>query len=550
MAERTSRRRMPRIASTAAITVLIAAVLGSCASSAPRGAPEPAPTGSAPAGSAEGAPLGSPQRATPVSTMSLAAAEERIDIGEFHGTDIWVDPVHGADSNSGASRSAAKQTVAAAWRTIPEGTLGGGGYRIQLVAGHYPQDGAVTYWEKRYGSAAAPVIINAADGPHTVTFAADMNVDDVKYFYVIGVDIIREGDAFHCEQCSHFLLRDSELSGGNAAHDLLKVNQSDYVYIEGDDIHDADDNSVDFVAVEHGHVSGNRIHASQDWCMYAKGGSAYLTIDDNEVYNCGTGGITAGQGTGFEFMRSPWLQYEAYGIQITNNVIHDTDGAGLGVAGGYDIALAYNTLYHVGARSHSAEFVHGRRGCDANTAVCTANHDAGGWGSAASEEQFIPNKHVYFYDNVIVNPPDAPSQWQHFQIDAPLVPPATSGVPSPALADDDLRIVGNVAWNGPADLPSGSGDGCLDTNTTCNETQLRHDNALNTIQPVLVDPAHGDYRLTDASRAALPPSVVIPTFVWNVATASLTIPAGPTEIVVAVDQAGHPRVAGGPPGAL
>ena len=132
----------------------------------------------------------------------------------------------------------------------------------------------------------------------------------VSHFALIGVDIIREGDAFHCEMCDHILLRDSELSGGTGAHETVKINQSQFVYIEGSDIHGADDDAIDFVAVQYGHVSGNRIHDARDWCMYAKGGSAYLTFSGNEVFDCGTGGITAGQGTGFEFMTAPWLNYE------------------------------------------------------------------------------------------------------------------------------------------------------------------------------------------------------------------------------------------------
>jgi hypothetical protein len=57
------------------------------------------------------------------------------------------------------------------------------------------------------------------------------------------------------------------------AHDLVKVNQCQYMYIEDCDISGADDNAVDFVAVQYGHVHGNRIHNAQDWCMYTKGAS-------------------------------------------------------------------------------------------------------------------------------------------------------------------------------------------------------------------------------------------------------------------------------------
>jgi hypothetical protein len=41
----------------------------------------------------------------------------------------------------------------------------------------------------------------------------------------------------------------------------------------------------------------------------------------------------------------PWLEYEGYGMKLTNNVIYDVWGAGLGVNGGYSILMAHNTLY-------------------------------------------------------------------------------------------------------------------------------------------------------------------------------------------------------------
>src|SRR5262249_41117627 len=152
----------------------------------------------------------------------------------------------------------------------------------------------------------------------TAIFHGDINAFDLRFFYVIGLSIapVPAGDAFHCERCDHVLLRGNELNGGGrnahargpdaGAHETMKANQSQDLYVEGNDIHGADDNAIDLVAVQYGHVVRNRVHDSVDWCMYAKGGSAYLRIEGNRFYDCGTGGITAGQGTGFEFMSAPW----------------------------------------------------------------------------------------------------------------------------------------------------------------------------------------------------------------------------------------------------
>lgn len=499
---------MKRFDSRVSILVCLVAA-ASCTS------PSTDPTSSA------SAPSIAPNDATATGVSSAGGAQP----ATFEGIDIWVDPVAGDDSRQGHDRAEALRTVDAAWDRIPSGVLLTTGYRIALVAGTYPQATSVNYWEDRHGTAEAPIVVEAIDGPHTAVFEADINMYDVSHFSLLGVDIIREGDAFHCELCDHILIRDVELSGGTAAHETVKINQSQYISIENSEIHGADDNAIDFVAVQYGNVTGNRIHDAQDWCAYAKGGSAYLTFADNEIFDCGTGGITAGQGTGFEFMTPPFLNYEAYGIEIVNNVIHHTEGAGLGVAGGFNVLFAHNTLYDVGTRSHVVEFVRGRRGCDGSTSTCAANHDAGGWGSAAGEEQLIPNRHIYFFNNVVVNPAGVQSQWQHFQVDGPMDTPSSSGIPSPAVADDDLQIRSNVIWNGPSDHPLGTGEGCPDGNETCNTAQILDANEINTIEPTLTDPDNGDFSLTESSLGSLPAPVPIPRFVWD--QTPIPVPPGP-----------------------
>lgn len=474
------------------------------------------------------------------------------DIGNPTLTDLWVDPVNGDDSRSGESRAQALRTIAAAWQRIPAGSLTGTGYRMQLVAGMYPPSGLPNYWENRQGSREWPIILNAVDGTGTAEIQGNLNVYDVDYLYLLGVAVRNDGDVFHCELCDYLLFRQVTLDGGaRQAHETLKVNQSQYVYIEESDIHGSYENAVDFVAVQYGHILNTRIHAADDWCIYLKGGSAYFRLEGNEIYDCGTGGFVAGQGTGFEYMTSPWLHYEAYDIKFTNNLVHDTEGAGIGVNGGYNILFAYNTLYRVGSRSHGMEFVFGSRSCDGDGPACAGRQSAGGWGpSVVGGDEPIPNKNVYVYNNLLYNPPGFQSQWQHFAVYSPRTPSAGSNVPSPALADDNLRIRGNLLWNGPSDLPLGVGDGegCESANPTCNPTQLLADNAINTIDPQLIDPANGNFRPVAAGNVYGAATFPIPTFpAWE----SLT-PAAPAGLLangVAADRDGLARTENGPPGA-
>ena len=129
------------------------------------------------------------------------------------------------------------------------------------------------------------------------------------------------------------------------AHDNWKINQSQYIYVEECDVFGADDNSIDLVAVQHGHINRTKAHNSNDWAAYAKGGSAYLTIEGNELHDAGTGGFTAGQGPGFRFMTPPWLHKNLYDFKIINNFVHDVNDAGSESMAA--ILIANNTVIRV-----------------------------------------------------------------------------------------------------------------------------------------------------------------------------------------------------------
>jgi Right handed beta helix region len=489
-----------------------------------------------------------------------AQAAPGYDIGAPRLTAVYVSPT-GSDDNDGASRENALRTLTEAWNRIPMGqNLPNSGFHILMLPGMYSPEEAPNYWESRYGTFEHPIIIEAADGQNTV-FLPSLNLFDVHFVYFINLNIEVGTDAFHCEKCDHILVRGTRMVGAEPdsynTQETVKVNQSQYVYFEDNDISGAWDNAVDFVAVQYGHFHGNKIHNAGDWCMYLKGGSAYFRVEGNEFYDCGTGGFTAGQGTGFQFMVEPWIQYEAYDIKFINNVVHDTRGAGVGVQGGYNILIAYNTFYRVGENSHLLEIGFGSRSCDGQPGGegrerCDSYHAAGGWGNNVGADGAnyvrIPNQNVLAQNNLFYNPHGFQSQYQHltifsayngeFQND--------SNVPVPTLADDDLQIRGNVIWNGGPEMPLGVEPnpdfpaGCQ--NATCNADQLRAENAINTIEPQLVDPENGDFRLVSADGMTTSP---IADFIWDV-----SVPEGDLSNVVLADFDGQPRQAGGVPGAF
>jgi hypothetical protein len=428
-------------------------------------------------------------------------------IGTISVVDYFIDPISGSDDNSGLSTAAAWRTVQHAWNQIPSSTPLTEGYRFNLMNGSYGTEELPNYWELKRGTQSHPIILRAAQGQSSVKFTRDINMANVSYLYLIGIEITPSpgGDTFHCENCDHILVRGCTLNGSsttNGAHETVKFNQSQYVYLENNNISNADDNNIDFVAVQYGHIIGNRIHDALDWCAYVKGGSAYIRIESNEVYNCGTGGVTAGQGSGFQFMTSPWLHYEAYDIKLINNIIHNVSGAALGVNGGYNVLIAHNTAYNIGGRSHLLEVVFGERTCDGSSngaadSSCASYNASGGWGPGAVRQEPDPigNRNVYVLNNILYNPASVTSP-QHFAIYGPRTTSSDSNIPSPQHSDSNLVIKGNLIWNsGSSSVGVEESDqGCQSSNSTCTLALLQAENSINSVEPLLLAPDNGDFR--------------------------------------------------------
>ena len=473
-------------------------------------------------------------------------------------TDVWIDPVNGNDARSGASRALALRTLTEAWNRIPTGVPLSSGYRLLLTAGTHTETPG--WYADRQGGYTAPVILLAIDGDGTALLPA-MDISNCQYLYLIGLHLIAGGgDVLHFAGCRNILVRNCQVQGlgdiGNyeGPQEGLKVNQTQYLFVENCDISGGWDNAFDAVGVQYGHIIGSRIHRGGDWCMYVKGGSAYLRIEGNELFDARTGGFTAGQGSGFEFMVSPWIHYEAEDIKFVNNVIHHTGVAGMGVNGGYNILLAYNTLYKAGTNDHVIEVMHGARGCDGNTTQCDIYRAAGGWGaSVGADGQYIPSRNVYIYNNLIYNPAGFGSTWQQFAVAEPVIPPASTPIPSPSSVDANLRIQGNLIWNGPVGLPLGLGDagqGGQADNPTCNPTLVNAQNQINQVEPQLIDPEHGDFRPLSGGSVFTVASVAIPDFPGGDRAQPPLAPEGNRTNLVSRDAGGWTRFPGGPVGAF
>ena len=511
----------------------------------------PAPTPIAPV-----APTPAPTPSTgPSAAPALVSAVGRYNIGNPTLRDVWIDPVAGNDSNTGASRDRALRTIAEAWRRIPANQPFTTGYRFLLTRGTYPTNAMPNFWDDRVGTFQFPVILQSVDGRGAAVLGGDINSSGLKYFYIIDVNITPSParDALHFERSDYILLRGVTLNGGNRqAHETLKINQSQHVYIEDSDISGAGDNAIDFVAVQYGHILNTKIHNAGDWCVYTKGGSAQIRLEGNEIYNCGVGGYLAGQGTGVQYLVAPWIHYEAYDIKFVNNVIHDTGTAGMGVNGGYNILMAHNTLYRVGVglggnrADHVFEANFGGRACDPgdDRVNCPAIKALGAWGSSDAEESPIPNKNIFVYNNLFVNPAGTSAPYL-IQVAAPRAARAGSGLTGTLYADTNLQFKGNVIVDSSQDIGVGEGTGCGPSGSTCNPSQLRRDNQFTSTQVRFVNAAQGDFRLADATGLA---AIAIPSFAGGDRSPS-NVPVGELANSISTDRSGTTRVNGGAMGA-
>ena len=461
------------------------------------------------------------------------------------GRTIWVDPVHGRDSRSGATAATAVRSLTTAWGRIPKSRVLDRPVKIMVRSGTIAASAAPNYWEERWGTATSPITIVSADGPGRARLPS-INMYDVRHLILDGIAIRSPFDAFHCEKCSYIELRRAAFVGigdpaaGQGPQESVKFNQSNHIRIVDSYLAGATDNALDMVAVQHAYIARNTIAHAVDWCAYAKGGSIDIQFDSNDVHHCGTGGITLGQGTGFQFMVAPWNNYEVYGASIVNNVLHDIEGSALGVNGGFVTLLAYNTAYRTGTRDHLLEVVFGERSCDGtgeDDDLCARAQDGGGWGPRVSGGDPVPigNRQVAVVNNLLYNPAGISSQWSQFAVYAPR-PSGDSGGPDLAVADDGLIIRGNSIWNGTPELDLGLGgdQGCQEDHPTCAPDLVRAENAVNTSEPPVRIIAGVVPVPTGEIAAGTGAGAPLPTFSWTGVAAERGV--APVTLPVTVDR--------------
>ncbi len=495
---------------------------------------------------------GSGRRVDAAGPIGAQGVTRPYDPGKPTVVDLYVNPILGSDNNPGTLPEQPVQSLRIAWQRIIEFAVPNVGYRINLQPGFYRFDpvnrNKFGYLAgMREGTFQHPIIFRAELGPGTVNISGGLEFERLKYLYLedlqlslLGQEASIGDSLLRIAECDHVLVRNVEINGPNPTlpdvkervADAVRVERSQHVYLENNDIHGAVNAGVRFFAVQYGHLLSNRVHDIGGWAVQLQGGSAYLRAERNELYYSGQG-FLAGGDSNFELMRSPWLHYDAYDVKFVNNIVHDVPGIGVGTAGGFNVLLAYNTFHRIGTYQDGRTpqgfplmaFWHGRRFCaeapengnNNATANCAAHLAAGGWGTTdPSAREPIPNARVYVYNNVFYNPAPLRTRGGHLYVEGAVTPTPGSNIPAAFHADTHLYIRGNVLWNGPQNTPLGveaAGSGCASAD--CNAAQLRRDNRINTLQPQFRNPAQGDLRPRPNGNLVTLRTLQIPAFAFE-----------------------------------
>ncbi len=92
-------------------------------------------------------------------------------------------------------------------------------------------------------------------------------------------------------------------------------------------------------------TKGNDISQAQDWCAYVKRGRASIGVCGNTIHHRGTGGFTAGQGSGLEYMVVLWLTLEVMETVWKTIPFTTPRAPDWGVNGGFDIRMMMTSCW-------------------------------------------------------------------------------------------------------------------------------------------------------------------------------------------------------------
>ncbi len=116
-------------------------------------------------------------------------------------------------------------------------------------------------------------------------------------------------------------------------------------------------------------IRGNYVHNTSTYGMFLKGGTVNGLVDSNRIDQANGAGLALGQDSGQEYMRNGAM-FECIDCTAVNNVVSNTQYAGLMCSAGWNITMENNTATNVAITGQAALFLtvnHNNLGCGNGT---------------------------------------------------------------------------------------------------------------------------------------------------------------------------------------
>ncbi len=295
-------------------------------------------------------------------------------VGSANAAILYVSPT-GNDTNPG--------TISAPVASLNRANnLASPGDTIYLRGGTYTATRYV-YCDK------AGLTISSYPGERAVIVGSSTDTTNLGYIIFLLADnqtlmnLEIQGGSYYCvkvETNRNCVIRNCRLGG--SGRDCVKTFNSDNLLIESCNIgpsgvRDASNaECIDSIASVGVTIRDCYLHDSTTTGVYLKGSAINGVIERNRVERCGNAGILLGQDTDLEFMRDG-NQYECRDSVVRNNIVINTQYAGIGTYSGSNVRFENNTVIDVAKQGQAGLYV-------------------------ATNGREIPARQVTFKNNVVV----------------------------------------------------------------------------------------------------------------------------------------------------
>jgi hypothetical protein len=264
------------------------------------------------------------------------------------------DTGDGSPANPYASiERAAQDAVPGAAIRLHAGVYAGGTYLQDLTGTE-----AAPIWIGGAPGEAQPVVEGGGEGIHLVrvryVIVHDLEVRNAAYN---GINTDDGGDYANANATRHVIFRDLNIHhiGGAGNQDCLKLSgvndyfvlNSEFAFCGGG----GSGSGIDHVGCHHGLILGNYFHDLSANAVQNKGGSQDIEIRANHMVNAGYRAVNIGGSTGYEYFRPPLStsqpNFEARDIRVIANVIEGGETP-FAFVGAVDSLAANNTVIDPG----------------------------------------------------------------------------------------------------------------------------------------------------------------------------------------------------------